>query len=179
MNVKLRKVTALTGMPAIFIRGYMIAFDDGERSLRKCQDAGRTLVEELGATISIPYISKISRMLEDAEVLVKSKAGRSYIVGSNDNLEDFREFLDTHPDYGTRLKGTAEQDEQRGKALDHLKEHGAILASYDEDQMLPSAAFKMLMQMVKEQKLDLAFIKRDAVAGVKHNGTTHRITALN
>ena len=166
-------------MPSIFIRGFMNAFDSGERSLRKCQDSGLALVEELGSTISIPYISKLSRLLDEADILTRAKSGRSYIVGPNDNLEGFMMYLDSHPDYGTRLKGTAEHDEQRGQALDHLEAHGAILASYDEDKMLPPAAFKMLMLMVKEQKLDLAFIKRDAVAGVKHNGTTHRITALD
>lgn len=179
MNAKLRPLTSLNGITAIFVRGFVEAFDAGEQTLRGCQDAGLALVQELGGAISVPYISKLSRSIRDADVVVQSKVGRNYVLGASDNLEEFMTFLENDPDYGTRLKGTKEQDDQRGKALDHLKEHGAILASYDEDKLLPPAAFKMLMQMVREQKLDLVFMKRDAVAGVKHNGTTHRISSLD
>lgn len=179
MNAKIKPITSLTGITAIFVRGFVEAFTDGEQTLRGCQDAGLTLVQELGGAISVPYISKLSRSLSEAEIITRSKLGRNYIVGAGPNLEEFVLFLEGEEDYGTRLKGTALQDEQRGRAMDHLEEHGAILASYDDDARLPPAAFKMLMQMVKEEKLDIAFIKRDAVAGVKHNGTTHRIKPLS
>lgn len=176
MNVT-KQVTGLSGVSAIFVLGFVNALDEGETKLRACQDAGLQLVKDLDGVISVPYISKLSRLLVDAQIVKRSKQGRSYVVGQGPDYDLFIQFLDENPDYGTRLKGSMEQDAVRARALDHIDQRGSVRST--KDQRIPPAAYKKLIEMVREGELDLIFVKPELKAGVKYDGQTVLSTPLD
>jgi hypothetical protein len=155
---------------AIFVRGYVETFVDGEVTLRGCQDGGVFLVKEYGGDISIPYVSKMSRLLDDAEVVRRTKKGRSYVVGRSDFTDDFIEYLTAHPEFGSRIKGTQEQEDLRIQVIEHLELHGSVRST--EEHRIPGPAYKYLAQQVREGQLDVIFVQAGLKAGVKYNGRT-------
>lgn len=132
-------------------------------------------MEDMEKTISIPTVSKRSRLLVDAGVVTRKKQGRVYTQNDGENLNRFLDFLDQDEDYGTRVTGNAEEDQQRTDAWNLIEEHGAVRT--DKDHRLPVAAFKMLMKYANNGELDVVFVKPGLTLGVKYDGTTHRITA--
>jgi hypothetical protein len=169
-NKIFREVKSLTGISAIFVRGLIDEFESGTRANRACQEAGLAYVEELGASISVPYISKLTRMMVEADILTRHKEGRKFVLGEGENLKEFVEYLEAETDYGTRIKGTKEQDQQRSQALDHIEQHGSLRSTVDS--RIPPAAYKLLIQKVKEGDLDLVFVQSGLKGGFKYNGTT-------
>lgn len=176
MNKFYSELTQLTGISSIYVRGFMDQFQEGSRSLRECQENGVAAVKEFNASISVATISKRARLLADADVVPRRRAKGKYILSEGENLAMFLDFLDENTDYGTRMSGSAEQDVERGKAYDHIETHGALRST--PESRIPAAAYKMLMQQVKEGKLDIAFIKSGLKGGVKYNGTTELIRPL-
>lgn len=162
----------LTGIGAIFARGFMEMYATQERRLRECQEAGQALVEELEETISVPYISKISRLLVEAGIVGRTKVGRKFYVTDGINLKDFLDFLEEDPDYGTRMRGTQDDDRARLVVFDHLEEHGSVRST--GEQRIPKAAYKALMKKVMSGELDIVIVKPGLVGGFKYNGSTHK-----
>jgi len=180
-NSYYEELMGLSGISSVFVRGYMTeyhqrSFDKpGAVKLRDCQDAGVKAVEDLDGTISVPTVSKRSRLLVDAGVVSRRKVGKSYVQGDGPNVDQFLKFLDQDEDYGTRLVGSVEEDDQRNAAWNILEEQGAIRVN--AENRLPTPAFKMLMGLVNSGKLDVVFVKPETVMGVKNNGKTYRIEA--
>jgi len=176
-NSYFQELTGLSGISSAFIRGYMEEYirDGSSNRLRDCQEAGVKAVELLDKTIAIPTVSKRSRLLVDAGVVVRRKVGRSYVQSDGPNIDRFIQFLDKTPDYGTRISGSAEEDQQRTDAYAKIEDYGAIRVN--GNNRIPTAAFKMLMGLVTSGKLDVVFLKPETVMGVKHDGQTNRITA--
>jgi hypothetical protein len=178
MNVDLDFVMNLSGMRAMFIRGFLEYFDEqlqtkGKKTvfLRECQDAGKALVEEQGGDISVPYISKLSRYLVDAEIVTRSKQGRKFICGKGKNCDEMLELLDGL--YGTRLKGDFEDDALRTMYLNYVERHGSIRST--PEGRIPTSVYKMFMKMVRDGELDLVVMKPKIKGGVKYNGKTEII----
>lgn len=165
-------VMALNGIGAIFARGFMEMYATKERRLRECQEAGMAAVVELGETISVPYISKISRMLVEAGIVGREKVGRKFYVTDAPHLNDFLDFLEESADYGTRMRGTQDDDRARLAVFEHLEEHGSVRST--GEQRIPKAAYKMLMQQVQSGELDIVIVKTGLVGGFKYNGATHK-----
>lgn len=176
-NVELAQITNLGGIGAVFARGFMEMYETQERRLRQCQEGGQALVEELDSTISVPYISKISRLLTEAGVVGRTKVGRKFYVTDGKNLNDFMDWMNDNPDWGSRLTGSQDDDLQRLKVLEHLDEHGCVLST--ADNRIPKAAYKLLMQKVQAGTLDIVFVKTGLPMGVKHKGSTHRAVPLD
>jgi hypothetical protein len=177
MTKELIPVQNLSGMSAIFARGFITCYIDGAERLRECQEAGLAAVKEFETDISVSYISTLTRKLRAAGVIIQEKRGRSFYLSDGPNIDEFLEFIGDNPDYGTRLTGTEDEDTVRAQAYGHLEEHGAILSRIDNQ--IPKAAYKMLIKKFQAGELNLAFIKADLPAGVKYNGTTHKIEVLD
>jgi len=164
------ELITLTPASAIFIRGFMDCYREGERSLLKCQTAGLDRLRSHGSDMAVTTISKRSRLMRDAGVMSARRVKGKFMLTDGDTLDEFLEFLDTDAEYGTRLTGSAEQDDQRAIALGHMQEHGSIRST--EDSRIPSAAYKVLMQKVKAGELDLVFVESGLKGGFKKDGTT-------
>lgn len=163
------------GVNAIFARGfteyYLLQDREKPVSLRECQDAGLAAVKSFDQTMSVTYISKIARQLKEAGIFSGRKEGRRYFLTDGPLIEDWENFLFENEDYGSRLTGNAEQDDQRMTILQIIEDEGAIRAN-GVDSPIPSAAYKLLSRKVKEGLLDIVFVEPELVVGVKHEGKT-------
>lgn len=169
-----------SGLDAVFLRAFMETFygvgDNREEALRVCQEAGLAAVIDFKSTgLAVSYISKLSRELKNAGVVLGFKRGQKHFLMDGPNLEEFMSFLQGDVDYGTRLAGNHQQDMVRHRAMQILEDHGAIMA-LRPNSPIPTAAYGLLQQKVNAGELILAFIKPEVeAAGVKYKGKTHKI----
>lgn len=170
----MKLITDLNGKGAMFVKGYMDAFYSGTRKLRDLQEAGKLLIEDEGGEVSVPYMSKLSRMLVEAKIVTRDKEGRSYVSAPGKYAEEFQEFLATHEMWGTTLKGTWDDAVDKMTILEELEERGAVRGDYEH--RIPRAAYKLLQAKVMAGELDIMFVKPGVdVATVGYNGKNRRI----
>ena len=169
----MKNTTKYTGKAAVFIRGFMEHYYQGNTSLFDCQAAGKQATLDAGDELSIPYISKLSRALVADGIVERYKVGAKYFNRDGEHTEDFKEFLAEHEDWGLLVTGTVRDLQERNDVLDLIEEHGAVRGG--GDNLIPRSAFSVLMKMVNEGKLDIVFVKSGARMGVKHKKETHNI----
>ena len=167
-------ITTLQGKAAVFIRGFMEAFDTGV-SLRDCQEAGKRAVEDLGDNISVPYISNLSRALDDENIIKKFKVGRKYFVKPGPGYQDFVEWWDAHEDFGLSLTQVIGVDvvQARHSLQEHIDANGGVLIR--AENMLEKDVYKYLMTKFRSGELNIAYIRSGYDAGVKFEGKTHKL----
>lgn len=172
-NECMRNITPMTGIGAVFVRGFMEAYYDGKTKLFDCQLAGKESVKEAGGEISDTYLSTLSRRLSGDGLVKKYKVGRSWHLKDGDFTNEFQSFLVEHEDWGLLVDGTVDDIKGKVRVFDELDEHGAVRGG--GDQLIPRAAFRQLAAGVKEGKYDIVYVRAGLTVGVKHNGATHRI----
>lgn len=155
----------LSGKAAAFVRGFLTHLADSpgyESTLRKAQDAGVRYVEELGETISIPYVSKLTKQLESSGVVDKVRKGRHYkVAGHMDNPTFITMLRVLETEWGTTIE--AEDSPVtiavRSLFLDHMSDNGAVRIS--KDNPLPKAAYQVAIDKFKSGQYDMVFIESD------------------
>jgi hypothetical protein len=173
MNTNFPEIESMSGKDAVFIRGFMQAFFEGDDSLRQCQEAGKAAVEQLDDIISVPYISKLSKVLVTSRIITKRKVSRHYVLSKSSLADDFQAFLEERPYWGGSLTGKEQDPIDRKALLDHLDEYHCVRSTVDHQ--LPKAAYALMMQKFKKGQYDIAFIPAGAKAGVKVDGMTYPI----
>lgn len=165
-------IEELAGKAAVFVRGfceYIVARDDlNETSiptvvkLRKAQNAGKERVEQLGETISVPYLSQLSGKIEKAGVYRKQQFGKSYnlILDNPRALDRVRELL-TRDDYGhtVDVQFTVEELGDRASIINHLEEHGGV--RIHAKRPTPKAAYQVLIDRFAKGELLMVFADPD------------------
>jgi hypothetical protein len=158
-----RKLATLDGKAAVFIRGMMNfiqAHPLPEAPLRGAQDAGKAAVEELDETISIPYISKLSVLLQQARVISKERRGQKFIVLRDIYFHDFREHMELK-NYGESVEKEETMDRvvARSQFLDFMQANPGIRIS--KDNTIDKAAYQVAYDKFKRGDYDLIFVKRE------------------
>jgi hypothetical protein len=157
-------ISVLNGKAAVFVRGLIEHIDAHPAGvdipLRPAQKAGMDDVEGLGDTISIPYVSKLTKVLEDADVITKHRKGKGYVLNKDLNFEDMADFL-TEATFGMTIeRETSDEDIQsRSEFLDNMKEHGAVRIS--KDRPLAKPAYQLAVEKFKAGEYDMIFIQKD------------------
>lgn len=152
----MNKITNCSYVAALFFRGFIGAM---EGKLRECQEAGKGLVEEFGFTISVPYISKLSKQLEAEGVMIKHKEGKHYVVRAGDNYQAMMDFMDSHERWGN-TDGKEEEYRLRSKVID-----GGYFIRANREDRIPHKAFQVLYQAVQEGKIEMMFYPTDKKVG--------------
>ena len=162
-----KKLQTLDGKAAVFVRGMMDhltdnaleAQDDG-LPMRKAQEAGQAAVKELGEEISIPYISKLSVLLQDCNVLYKERRGKKFMLFPGVEYEPFADFI-VDKGYGLSMTKELPMDQvmMRSAFLDHMKEMGWWRITIEEP--LSKAAYQVAMEKFKSGDFDMVFIDRN------------------
>ena len=169
----MKNTTRYTGKAAVFVRGFMEHYYNGNTALFDCQAAGKQATLDAGDELSIPYISKLSRALVSDGIVERYKVGAKYFNRDGEHTAAFKEFLAEHEDWGLLTTGTVQDLRDRNGVLDEIEAHGAVRGG--EGNLIPRSAFSTLMKMVNEGKLDIAFVKSGATMGVKYKKETHII----
>lgn len=162
----MKRITSLNGKSSVFIRGFIeYCLDPGTPTplLRKAQEAGQAAVNEHGEEISVQYISKLSKLLQEEQVVFKSRAGRSFELFPARNLTSLGEYLTKNPTWGTSTKRelTDEQISARSQFLDDMATHGHV--RIQSDQPLDKAAYQVAIDKFKQGKYDMIFIDANIV----------------
>jgi len=178
-----KKLQTLDGKAAVFVRGMMDhltdnaleAQDDG-LPMRKAQEAGQAAVKELGEEISIPYISKLSVLLQECNVLYKERRGKKFMLFPGVEYEPFADFI---VDKGYGLSMTRElpmeQVKARSEFLEWMKDMGAVRIQADEP--LEKAAYQIAIDKFKAGDYDMVFVRRDTPLINDRRG--YRVERLN
>jgi hypothetical protein len=152
----------LSGKAAVFVRGFIdhVADQPGYTAkLRKAQDAGVLAVTELGETISIPYVSKLTKLLEAADVIDKSRKGKGYEVAKADKfLETLRHLNDEAWGMTIEREDSPEVISLRSKFLDHMSREGIVRIT--PDAPLPKAAYQVAIDKFKSGQYDMVFVEK-------------------
>lgn len=162
-----KKLQTLDGKAAIFVRGMMDYLvdnginqvDDG-LPMRKAQEAGQQAVKDLGEDISVPYISKLSQLLQECQVFYKERRGKKFMLFPGIEFDPFYEFI-TEKSYGTSMTKELPIDQvmARSAFLDHMKEMGWWRITIEEP--LTKAAYQVAMEKFKSGDYDMVFIDRE------------------
>lgn len=159
----MKKVTVLNGKSAVFIRGFMeyLLEPGNDPKLRKAQEAGQQAVAELGDEISVQYISKMSKLLQEENIINKTREGRHFTTTPGKNLHPFMQFLEDNPTWGTSLKRELSEDQitARSQFLDEMKNIG--LVRIEADHPLDKAAYAVAQEKFKAGDYDMVFIRAD------------------
>lgn len=158
----MKKITTLNGKSAVFVRGFIeYCLEPGTPTpaLRKAQEAGMEAVNELNEDISMPYISKLSKLLQEEQVVFKSRAGRHFELFPGRNLDNLSTFLTENPTWGTSTKreDSADQIQARSEFLDEMKNVG--LVRIEAHTPLNKAAYAIAQQKFKAGEYDMVFIR--------------------
>jgi hypothetical protein len=156
-------ISILTGKAAVFVRGLLNHIEIESKTdlpLRPAQKAGMDAVEELGETISIPYISKLTKVLETADVITKHRKGKGYVLNKDLNFEDTITFL-TESDFGMTVEKEASEDDirMRSAIIDHMNDVGHV--RIEAEHPVDKRAYQVLIDKFKAGKYDMVFVDRD------------------
>jgi hypothetical protein len=162
-----KKLQTLDGKAAVFVRGFMDHLvdngleqaDDG-LPMRKAQEAGQAAVEELGEEISIPYISKLSVLLQDCKVVYKERRGKKFMLFPGVEFDPFYDFI-TERSYGTSMTKELPMDQvmARSAFIDHMRDIGYWRITVEEP--LSKAAYQVAIDKFKAGDYDMVFIDRN------------------
>lgn len=159
----MKKVTSLNGKSAVFIRGFIeyLMEPGNETKLRKAQEAGQQAVIELNEDISVQYISKMSKLLQEEGIVSKSREGRHFMLSPGKNLHPFNQFLEDNPTWGTSTKRELNEDQisARSEFLDTMKNVGLI--RIEASDPLDKAAYAVAQEKFKAGDYDMVFIRSD------------------
>lgn len=174
-NSDLLPIVRLNNKSAAVARGFIEHhIETGETALRKCQEAGAAHGKLIGADVSPALCSKVAGQLKKAHVINSRRVSGHFYIEPGENFDEFVEFLESELDYGTRLTGTHDEDMQRFSVLKILEDHGAIRA-HAIDSPIPRKGYSKLQELVNAGELEIIFVRKGLVAGVKHKGETHRV----
>ena len=157
-----KQLQRLGGKAAVFVRGMLTElYEEDETRLRKVQEVGLEAVRSLGEEISIPYISKLSALLQDAQVITKERKGRSFVVDHGDSSQEFWLWMKDNPDWGISIEDLPDDDvvAERSQFLDQINECGAVRLS--NDNPLGKAAYSLAREKFTTGEYDMVFVKRD------------------
>lgn len=152
----------LSGKAAVFVRAVMQYVDRQDRPidlpLRATQKAGMDAVEALGETISVPYVSKLTKGLETAEAITKTRKGKGFVVNKGSRFENFANYLEDNFEWGTQIEreDSAETISVRSQFLDGMKANRGIRIS--KDNPLPKAAYQVAIDKFKAGEYDMVFV---------------------
>lgn len=159
----MRKVTILNGKSAVFVRGFVehLMEPGADAKLRKAQEAGQSAVLELGEDISVQYISKMSKLLQEEGIVTKTREGRHFHLSPGRNLHPFVQFLENNAAWGTSTKRelTETQITARSEFLDEMKNVG--LVRIEANDPLDKAAYQVAQEKFKSGDYDMVFIRAD------------------
>lgn len=178
-----KRLTQLDGKAAVFVRGMMEFIDsypqddDGGIPLRKAQEAGLAAVEEQGESISIAYVSKLSAMLQETNVIRKERKGKKYILTGWVKYDEFITFLSENSMGKTITKELPlEQVKARSEFLDLMGQNGAVRIS--QDHQLDKAAYQVAIEKFKAGKYDMIFIDKDLTAEASAPEADHLVQEI-
>lgn len=184
MKTNLDTIKRLVDKSAIIARGIVDYFESDahdHNKLRSCQEAALNYSVEIGADIEgTSLTSKIGKMMRDAGIFQqfqgKPKKGEGYVLVPGPKYDEFLEFLDNTPDYGTSIRGQIKMSQvsERTELLDHMELHGAYRINGTEHPA-STTVYKFLRQMLNDGKLDAIFVPAGITAAVKHKGKTKRV----
>lgn len=155
-NNSIPEIEGLSGKGAVFVRNFMETFLDGDNSLRRCQEAGKLAIEEQEDTVSVPYISKLSKMLVTSRVVGRKKTGRHYVVTDSTFTKDFQTFLAEHPFWGDKVGAREEEPLERMVLLNHLEKYNSVRST--AANRIPKAAYRLMMEKVNKGEYDMVFV---------------------
>lgn len=171
------EITGKTGMGAVFIRGFMEAFYQGETSLYNCQSAGKAAVIDEGTEISDSYLKSTSKLMQKHFLFSKRRVGKHWQVMASTNTEAFKKFLlEDHPMWGNMLNSTEDDFADKVRVMKHMDEFHSIRAT--RGKPIPKAGYAYLQKMYQAGELDIAFIPKGAKAAVKVDGSQYSILTL-
>lgn len=174
MTEILPALSHLSGKAAVFVRGFMQHLADApgyEAPLRKAQDSGVREVEALGETISIPYVSKLTKLLETSGVVEKVRKGRNYRVSGHKDNGVFLQMLQVlETEWGTIIQDEASEESilMRSAMLDHMTDVGSV--RIEAEAPLNKVAYQVLIDKFKQGKYDMVFVDRDVVLRMEDDG---------
>lgn len=153
----------LSGKAAVWVRGFVshaLSHGAGEVKLRPAQKAGMDAVEELGETISVPYVSKLTKLLEEANVVTKTRKGKGYVITPGENLNQMGEHLHDS-EWGSTIEREDSDDtiRMRSAILDHMTDVGSV--RIEAERPLDKRAYQVLIDKFKAGKYDMVFVDRD------------------
>ena len=157
---------------AVVARGIVEHFDatDLERTkLKACQIAATEFGKELGVDISPSLCGKIGRLQRDAGVFLQfsGKTKKGYILEPGPRLDEFREFLNTHSEYGLMItKSSIDKTKTRAEVIEAIDELGGIMLDGDAHR-LPRAQFGALHELLNEGRLKAIYVRPSTKVAVK------------
>jgi len=176
----MQATTQLTGKAAVFVRGFMEFYDKQVKdsdTLRGCQEAGLQAVKDLGDDISVAYISRLARDLANEKVIAKTKKGRRFFLRDAEYTDEFLDWMEENPAWGTDLNADAMNEiTERMELLDFLEDNHAILIN--KDRPIPKAQFRLLMKMFSEGKMSMAYVPSELPVFIKLEGKAVRVGEL-
>lgn len=170
----------LSGKAAVWVRGFIEHASSqtgpGDVKLRPAQKAGMDAVEELGETISIPYISKLTKQLETSGVVIKARKGKGYVITSGENFNQVAEHLfDTA--WGSTIEKEATEDDirMRSAIIDHMNDTDHI--RIEAENPIDKRAYQVLIDKFKAGQYDMVFVHRTVALFDEVDG--NRVRTLN
>ena len=155
----------LSGKAAVFVRGFIehvsrTNVQNRDIALRPTQAAGMSAVEELGDTISVPYVSKLTKLLETADVIYKNRKGKGYIVIPGNNFTEMTDLLH-NSGWGRTIEREASEDDirMRSAILDHMTDVGHV--RIEAENPIDKRAYQVLIDKFKQGHYDMVFVDRD------------------
>lgn len=155
----------LSGKAAVFVRGFIehvsrTNVQNRDIALRPTQAAGMSAVEELGDTISVPYVSKLTKLLETADVIYKNRKGKGYIVIPASNFTEMSDLLH-NSGWGRTIEREASEDDirMRSAILDHMNDVGHV--RIEAENPIDKRAYQVLIDKFKQGQYDMVFVDRD------------------
>lgn len=155
----------LSGKAAVFVRGVIQHLDNQEppidMKLRPTQKAGMDAVEALGESISVPYVSKLTKLLETSGVVNKIRKGKGYVLNKDLKFEDVADYLEDSFQWGTSIEREDSEDtvRMRSAMLDHMTDVGSV--RIEAEAPLDKVAYQVLIDKFKAGKYDMVFVQRD------------------
>lgn len=165
-----------TGVAAVFVRGYLQAFLDGETWLKPAVQRGLDLVHENDGQISMAYVSKLTRRAHESGYLEKYKHGKGYKIRSiiespkgvdadDDNSNDFSQ------DSSVKIKTLLDSSFglsvdpdilARSRALDLIEEKNITAFRLSKARKIPAYLFKLLMQRFNGGQYHMILVEHDS-----------------
>lgn len=184
ISMEYRKLKQLDGKAAVFVRG-MIDFIEAhplpDIPLRGAQDAGLNAVIEQDETISVPYISKLSVLLQQGRIISKQRKGKGFTVLRDIYFAEFREYM-IGRNYGESLlrEESMERVVARSQFLDFMNENPGVRIS--KDSPIDKAAYQVAIDKFKRGDYDMIFVKREyqTLLAVNHDeGIEEEVTTMD
>lgn len=175
------ELKTLSGKAAVFVRGILTYLDNDrvDIPLRRAQEMGMAAVEELGSTISVPYISKLTKVLETLGVVDKERKGKGYAINRGKAYDRYARVI-FNSEYGQVIEGEASADDirMRSAMLDHMTDIGSV--RIEADHPLDKVAYQVLVEKFKQGKYDMVFVQRDVVLRMEdeHNELGYHVETL-